>query len=188
MRPIRRISGSIPFLSGTVVALLGLGTSAPTPSKGCPVFEPTERISIDLGRGQAALLEIYAEKIEIGDAADREVESMSREMISGEIRQTNILPSRRCTAWIQIPLSIFPSSRLATRPADIARSMRDVMKKLAVQECRVGVAYLNDTNDAIPEHELCFVETFAFGERKHWSTSSESPCWQPEDFEIVTTE
>lgn len=178
MHPIRRISGSLPFLSGTVVALLGLGTSVPSPSKSCPVFEPTEQISIDLGRGQAALLEIYAEEIENGN----------REMSSSEIQQTNITPSRRCTAWIEIPLSIFPSSRLATRPADIARSMRDVMKKLAVHECRVEVIYLNDTTDEIPEHELCFVETFAFGERKHWSTSSESPCWQPEDFEIVTTE
>ena len=61
--------------------------------------------------------------------------------------------------------------------------MRDVVEKLGAKECRVGVFYQNDTPDEIAEHELCYVETFRFGERKHWSVSSEERCWEPELFE-----
>ncbi len=91
-----------------------------------------------------------------------------------------------CSAWIEIPLSKFPTSRLATRPADIARSMRDVMKKLGARECEVEAYYENDTGEEIPKHELCLRETFEFGERKHWSKSREAYCWEPAaDVEVV---
>ena len=144
-------------------AMLGLALAIP-PQCGasCIVYEAVEMISIEIAPGKSALLDIYAYAS------------------SGE--------SGGCSAAIQIPLSSFPTSRLATRPADIARSMRDIVKKIGAKECEVQVYYENDTGEEIAEHELCLTETFEFGDRKHWSKSSEAYCWEPEmtEVEIVT--
>lgn len=93
-----------------------------------------------------------------------------------------------CSAWVSVPLSAFPSSRLATRPADVARSLRDVVEKMGATECTIMVVHENDTQDEIAEHELCLSETFRFGERRVWSTGPESFCWEPEAEELVSVE
>ena len=187
MRPRSRKKSPHPRTSGStvasrtaaaVLALLGLGIVLPSPGHGCPYVEPTERIAIDLGAGQSAMLEIYVVTPPDADPG------MS--LADGPLVRD--ASTSRCTASIDVPLSAFPTSRIAYRPVDVARSMQDVLKKLDVGSCDIAVFYDNDTDEEIPEHELCLQETFAFGERKHWSISSESFCWAPEDFELVSFE
>jgi hypothetical protein len=181
MRPFdRSICSPLPW-TGATAALMSLGLAAPPPSTGCPVFiSPTELISIEIAPGYAALLEVFVE------TSSEQSADTSADMTMDS--DTSADSAARCMAWINVPLSKFPSSRLATRPVDIARSMRDVMQKLGGRECEVVVLYENDTDEEIPEHELCVSEIFEFGARTHWSKSSEAYCWEPDDFELVTTE
>lgn len=85
----------------------------------------------------------------------------------------------RCSAWIEIPLSGFPSSRLATRPADVAGLLTEVVAEWGVENCSVHVQYANDTAEEFAEHELCLIEDFRFDEDAYWSSSSERYCWEP---------
>lgn len=160
------------------VGILVLWIVFPFPGVACRSIEPTERIAIDLGGGQAALLAIYVEERPDADPG------MS---LAGSASMSEPA-ALRCSAVASFPLSAFPTSRLAARPAEIARSMQDIMKKLGVDACEVSTFYENDTSEEIAEHELCLTETFAFGERKHWSISSESFCWEPAGFEIVSAD
>ncbi|MBY0401421.1 hypothetical protein K2X89_14070 [Myxococcota bacterium] len=93
-----------------------------------------------------------------------------------------------CSAWVAVPLSAFPSTRLATRPADVARSLRDVVEKMGATECTIMVTHQNDTHEEIAEHELCLSETFRFGERRVWSSGPESFCWEPSEEELAAVE
>ncbi len=159
---------------------LGLGLAAllPTPARGCPYVEPTAQIAIDLGGGQIAMLRIFVESPE-------EVAWRTSQAESARMSQD---PAPNCAATIDVPLSAFPTSRLASRPADMARSIHETLKALDVRTCEVSVFYENDTNEEIAQHELCLSETFAFGARKYWSLSHETYCWEPEDFEVAGIE
>jgi len=151
-------------LPAAVAALASAAFPIPTARASCFVeVEPDQTIAIELVPGTSALLQVF----KTPDADDG----------SG------------CHAWIEVPLSIFPSSRLATRPADVARSMHDVARAIGIEECDVAVYYENDTDEEMTEQELCIDETFRFGERKHWSVSSEGPCWEAEEeVEVVSVD
>ncbi len=184
MRPFdRSLRSPFPW-TGATAALVGLGLAVPPPSAGgCfDYYPPTELISIEIAPGHAALLEI---RVETGAKTSSEMSSDGSAEVSTD---ASAATRPRCTACIEVPLSKFPSSRLATRPVDVARSMQDVMQKLGGGECGITVSYENDTGEEIPSHELCVSETFEFGARKHWSKSSETFCWAPEDFESVSNE
>lgn len=145
----------------------------PTADASCFVESPTDEISIAFGGGHAASLRLFV--------YDRE--SAANGMSVRTSDPMSAMASRRCQASIAIPLSAFPTSRLATRPVDIARSMQDLVEKHGIEACEIAVLYENDTNEEIAEHELCLRETFAFGERKHWSIARERTCWEPDEFE-----
>lgn len=179
MRPFdRSIRSPLPW-TGATAALMSLGLAVPPSSAGCfDYLPPTELISIEVTPGYAALLEIW-------------VETSSESTSDGTADMTidtTTATGARCTASIEVPLSKFPSSRLATRPVDVARSMRDVMQKLGGGICEIAVIYENDTGEETPSHELCVAETFEFGARKHWSMSSETFCWEPGEFGLVSSE
>ncbi len=164
------------FLIGLMTGLIAGLITAPNTGASCVVASPTDEISIAFGGGHAASLRLYVDDRE-GAAA----------MSTAFSDPTSAMATRRCQASIAIPLSAFPTSRLATRPADIARSMRDLVKEHGIEACEIVVLYENDTNEAIAEHELCLRETFAFGERKHWSIASERTCWEPEASELLSS-
>lgn len=84
-----------------------------------------------------------------------------------------------CSASIQVSLSNFPSSRLATRPKDIAIVIREVVDLWELDHCTVRVWYDNDTDEEFAEHELCLSEEFRFDSGAFWSASSERYCWEP---------
>ena len=86
-----------------------------------------------------------------------------------------------CSASIQVSLSNFPSSRLATRPKDIAIVIREVVDLWDLDRCTVYVSYDNDTDEEFAEHELCLTEEFRFDSGAYWSASSERYCWEPID-------
>lgn len=163
--------------SGLGAGLLALSAAA-VPAPACMMVEPTAQIAIDFGGGRVSMLRLYVESPE-------EVAWRMRETEDVRMSQD---PAPRCSASIRIPLSAFPTSRLATRPADVARAMHESVKAQGVQRCEVAVYYENDTDEAIPEHELCLIEPFAFGDRDHWSLSRETSCWEPEESELVGTE
>ncbi len=149
----RARSDSVLALTVATIAVL---TALPARGQGCFSYPvgASETIAIELALGRTAMLEVELLTDAMGDSS--------------------------CSAWIEVPLSSFPTSRLATRPADIARSMRDVVKKLGVKECDVFVRFENDTQEELADHELCLHERFEFGARKHWSLSSEGYCWEPD--------
>ena len=157
---------------------LWLALTSSSSAVACPYIEPTTEIAVDLGGGRVSMLRIY---VETPDETAWRLEQTEDEPMSRD-------PSPGCSASLWIPLSTFPTSRVATRPAEVARSMHETMKTLGVSTCEVAVGYENDTAEEIAEHELCLRETFAFGNRKHWSVSSESFCWEPEEVEVVTVD
>jgi len=89
-----------------------------------------------------------------------------------------------CVASIQVSLSQFPSSRLATRPKDVAIAIREVIDSWEIENCTVSVWYDNDTGEEFAEHELCLTEDFNFDSGAFWSASAERYCWDPSDFEV----
>ena len=93
-----------------------------------------------------------------------------------------------CSASIQVSLSSFPSSRLATRPKDVAIAVREVIDSWEIDNCTIRVWYNNDTGEEFAEHELCLTEDFKFDNGAYWSASVERYCWQPSDFEQLEGE
>lgn len=167
MRPCPNVSTSLPELGARLGAGLalcaGLELAVPETSRACPVpYDLEDSISLEIAPGRNV-------EVSIG--------GMTRD---GE--------SPACSAWVSVPLSAFPSARLATRPADVARSLRDAVAKMGATECTVMVVLDNDTQDDFAEHELCLEETFRFGERRVWSTGPESFCWEPSEEDLVSTE
>lgn len=82
-----------------------------------------------------------------------------------------------CSATAFVKLSSFPSSRLATRPSQIAAALREAVEEFGTNECVVRVYYENDTEEEFAEHEQCLMETFKFDRGAYWSSSSEGHCW-----------
>lgn len=150
----------------------------PNVAFGCPYTPPTDEVAIALGAGRAASLRLYVVDPEDADPG----------LSTPSAAPMTRIETRRCFAMIDMPLSAFPTSRLAMRPADVARSMRDLVEKHGIGTCEIAVFYENDTNEEIAEHELCLQETFAFGERKHWSLAREAFCWEPEPPEFAGIE
>jgi len=142
----------------------GLGLAVPEAGSACidVAYDVEESISLEIAPGRNA-------EVKIG--------GMSRAAEG---------PS--CSAWVSVPLSAFPSTRLATRPADVARSLRDAVEKMGATECEVSVLFDNDTGEEIAEHELCLTETFRFGERRVWSSGPEAFCWEPDAESLVSVE
>lgn len=153
----RSRSESALALTAATVALL---MAPPARGQGCSFSEVgvSETIAIELAMGKTAMLQVHLSADALGETS--------------------------CTAWITVPLSSFPTSRLAARPSDIARSMRDVVKKLGAKECAVMVEYENDTGEELAEHELCLMETFGFGRGTLWSKAREGYCWEPDSSEV----
>jgi hypothetical protein len=89
-----------------------------------------------------------------------------------------------CSASIQVSLSAFPSSRLATRPKDVAIAIRELIDVWEIENCTIQVWYDNDTGEEFAEYELCLTEDFNFDAGAFWSASAERYCWQPSDFEF----
>lgn len=117
--------------------------------------EPTNMISIDLGYGPPAMLRAYG----YTDAEGKTV----------------------CQAMIEIPLSSSPAASLRVRPADVARSMHDLVKQIGATECELMVFYENDVGERVAEHELCVEQTFSFTQRRVRALSDESFCWTPSE-------
>lgn len=151
-------------LGAGLVLCAGLQLAVPETSRACPVpaYDLEESISLEIAPGRNAEVRI------------------------GGMTRADEGPA--CSAWVSVPLSVFPSTRLATRPADVARSLRDVVEKMGASECTIFVMHENDTQEELAEHELCLNETFRFGERRVWSTGPESFCWEPEEEELVSAE
>lgn len=155
--PSMRVPARAPVILLAIASLLlaALSTRAAR-AQGCFSSEVAEsrEIAIDLGGGKTAIL---------------------RASVS-----TNDEGGLKCWAWIEIPLSNFPTSRLAMRPADVVRSMHDIVKELGSGECTVTVSYENDVEEDIAEHELCVQQDIAFGRRKLWTRTDERFCWEPD--------
>jgi hypothetical protein len=86
-----------------------------------------------------------------------------------------------CTSVIHVKLSGFPTSRVATRPGDVAAAVRDVADLWKVSECQVTVVFENDTSEELAEHETCVTGLFRYDKGDYWSSSSEDYCWEPAD-------
>lgn len=133
----------------------GIELAAPRTSEACPVpWDLEDTIFLEIAPGRNVEVSI------------------------GGMTRADEGPS--CAAWASVPLSAFPSTRLATRPADVARSLRDAVEKMGATECVVSVLLENDTGEEIADHELCLTETFRFGERRVWSSGAEAFCWEPD--------
>lgn len=87
----------------------------------------------------------------------------------------------RCVAYYEIELSAFPTSRLASRPHDIAPALRETAEELGVDECQITVHFLDDKGDELEPHETCITGTFKYDKGDFWSSSSEDFCWHPEE-------
>jgi hypothetical protein len=84
---------------------------------------------------------------------------------------------RTCEATISVPLSLYPSARLAARPADFASEIREVLDAWGASKCSVQVWLQNDTDDDLSEEESCLSEDFRYDGDSVWSVSSESFCY-----------
>jgi hypothetical protein len=82
-----------------------------------------------------------------------------------------------CIVSTSVKLSSFPTSRLATRPREIAEAIRDAAAELKTRECRIVVWYTNDTGEERDRNERCRTETFRFDRDSYWSSSRETSCW-----------
>ena len=147
---------ALPRVLALVTSSLGLGLVSPSASGDCVVIlnDIEDTISLEIAPGRNIDVEIGGMTKKDGD------------------------PS--CSASAFVPLSAFPTSRLALRPVDIVQSLRDVVEKIGAKECSVRVYFDNDTGEELAAHELCLTETFRFGERKAWSISREPFCWEPD--------
>jgi hypothetical protein len=86
--------------------------------------------------------------------------------------------SSTCYANTTVRLSSFPSSRLATRPDEIAAAIRELADEWSAAECEVFVTYENDTGDDLEDHEQCVKGTFKYDKGDYWSSSPETNCWE----------
>ena len=82
-----------------------------------------------------------------------------------------------CSASISVPLSAYPSLRLAARPADFASHIREQLDEWKVSKCSVVVWLNNDTGDDLLEEESCLSEEFRYDGDSVWSVSSETLCY-----------
>ena len=87
--------------------------------------------------------------------------------------------SGACMASARIPLSRFPSSRVATRPGELAAALREIADEWGAKECTIWISYENDTKDHFANHELCVMGSFKFDKGDYWSSTSEGYCWEP---------
>ena len=87
--------------------------------------------------------------------------------------------SGACMASTTIPLSRFPTARVAARPSQLAAALREIADEWGVKECSIWISYENDTGDDLADHELCVTGSFAYDKGDYWSSSSERNCWNP---------
>jgi len=131
-----------------------LQSTAPALAQGCFVASgKTETLSVALAGDTSAELQVsyYEELAEIED-----------EII--------------CQAWISVPLSAFPTWRLATRPADVAPLIRDVADRWGARECAIAVWLQNDTGDDLAEGDECMAGLFRYESGDWWASSAEWRC------------
>jgi len=83
-----------------------------------------------------------------------------------------------CSAWVEVPLSAFPTARLASRPFDFAPAIRETMEEWSVDECEIRVWFMDDVGDEMTQAESCVIESFEFEKGRYWSTSSEESCFE----------
>jgi hypothetical protein len=81
-----------------------------------------------------------------------------------------------CEAYVQVPLSAFPTWRLATRPADLAPAIRDLASRWGARECKVSVWLRNDTGEDLPPGDECIAGLFRYEGRDWWASSGERRC------------
>jgi len=123
-------------------------------AQGCISFAgESESISIGLGGGESAEVEVFY----------HEGLAESEDGIA-------------CEAWVAVPLSAFPTWRLATRPSQVAPAIRDLASRWGARECRVVVVLHNDTGEDVAEREECVTARFRYEDRDWWASSSEVPC------------
>ena len=149
-----------------VLSLPVLMSAAPTAIADCIILEAADKsqtIAIEVAPGVSAeaTVEYYDRSAGIADLVDA-------------------AEAPACRATLDVTLSSFPSSRLATRPGDVARAIRDIAKEWGARECVITVWYQNDTNEEMADYEQCVTGTFGFDGRSSWSTSSERNCWEPD--------
>jgi hypothetical protein len=159
MRPLAYSPLTLVFVATLIfVATLVIGAPA-QPSAGCFVSpDKSQELSLQIAPGEKRAIYTAYYKQEGGEGS--------------------------CSATIQVSLSSFPSSRLATRPKDVAVAVREVLDLWEIDNCTVQVWYDNDTGEEFAEHELCLSEDFRFDNGAYWSASAERYCWEPSDFEF----
>ena len=137
-----------------VLAPCLLQLALPAAASGCFSYAgPSETIAVSLGGRMSAEMTItYSEDLE---------------KVEGEVA---------CEAYLTVPLSAFPTWRVATRPADVAPAIRDVASRWGARECRVIVGLHNDTGEKLPAGDDCFWGLFRFEGRDSWASSSERRC------------
>jgi hypothetical protein len=89
-----------------------------------------------------------------------------------------------CIATANIPLSRFPTARVAARPSQLAAALREIADEWGVEECSIWITYENDTGDELADHELCVTGSFAYDKGDYWSSSSETNCWEPSELRL----
>ena len=82
-----------------------------------------------------------------------------------------------CSAMITVPLSAYPSVRLAARPADMADAIREKLDDWNVSKCSVTVWIDNDTGDELASEDTCLREEFRYDGDSVWSAGSETSCY-----------
>jgi hypothetical protein len=139
-------------------SVLALGLARPAIASGC--FEYTgksETVSVSIAGAKSADMRIVY------------YEALAREMEeAGKIA---------CEARISVPLSAFPTLRLATRPGELAATIRYIAADWEARECRISVWRENDiAEEPIPEDEQCIAGDFRYEGGAWWPSSAERSC------------
>lgn len=141
-----------------VCCIFAFALARPTLAQGCFAYTAqTRTISVAIGGTKSADLRIdYYEELA--------KEAETKDVIA-------------CEAWINVPLSAFPTVRLATRPGDVAAAIRHVASEWDVRECRVRVWRENDVEEEpLSSEEQCIAGDFRFESGSWWPSSSEQSC------------
>jgi hypothetical protein len=137
-------------------AILAMSPATPAPAQGCFVsVGRSETVSVDIGAGQSAEMTIHVYEDRAG------------------LESVDEIP---CEAWITVPLSAFPTVRLATRPLDVAPVIRHLARESKVRECRVHVWRHDDLDADLPDDEECIAGDFRFENGDWWASGSERSC------------